>query len=296
MARVAVLGSMGMLGSTLTQVLSTKHEVLEINRIGKPAVSSNDLFVLDVTKNPSKLFNILEAHRPKYVFNSIGLIRQRLISGESHELARAVNADFPGFLNQITKELGIHVIQIGTDCVYSGNRGGYSEIDLFDPIDLYGRTKVYGELNSPNAMTIRCSIIGLEKSSAKSLLSWILSQPTNSTILGFANHFWNGVTTLAFSKIVSGIIEDGFFESGVSHLIPCDFVSKLELVKMITETFRRSDICVQPFLTESYINRTLTTNNKGRNDFLWNLGGYQAVPSIQMLVSEFGEFALQKIK
>jgi dTDP-4-dehydrorhamnose reductase len=228
-----------------------------------------------------------------YIINAVGLIKQLIIESDpiSISMAEQVNSIFPKKLNEFSKASGIPVIQIGTDCVYSGFRGSYTESDPFDPTDIYGDSKVIGEKHSQESMTIRCSIIGRELRSKNSLLEWVLSQPRDSQINGYINHIWNGVTTLDFAKIVLGIVSSDSFEKGVMHLIPRNHVSKFELIKRIAEEYERKDIRILEFNAEISINRTLGTINPDRNSKLWALAGYNEVPTIEHLLGEYSKWS-----
>jgi len=287
---VAVLGSNGMLGSTMTRVLENSTvKVYEFNRSGISITQKNDARKFDIVEN-SNLLEIFSDLKLDYIVNCIGMIKQLIKSNDdlSLNLAYKINTEFPEILAEYAKKLDIPVIQIGTDCVYSGHTGLYSENYSHDPSDIYGETKSKGELASSSFMLIRSSIIGNELTSSNSLLSWVLSHPHNSSINGYTNHYWNGVTTLHFSQIVSGIIRLGTFKPGVSHLVPQDIVSKYDLIRMIARAFGRNDLRISKFEAEIAINRSLTTINPSQNQSLWQDGGYIRIPTIEEMVSTYG--------
>jgi dTDP-4-dehydrorhamnose reductase len=286
---VAILGSTGMLGSTLTRVLDNNTTVVyEFNRSGISITKKNESRKLNVvTDNDfTESFNGLKVD---YIINCIGLIKHliNIKDQDSIKLAYNVNAEFPLKLNNFAKRLGIPVIQIGTDCVYSGKIGAYAEDQPHDPTEVYGITKSIGEIESSSTMIIRCSIIGKEIRTTNSLLSWVLSQTSNSRINGFTNHLWNGVTTLHFSQIISGIIKSGTYKHGVSHLVPDGVVSKYELINLIAKEFGRCDLQVSKFEAETEINRSLITLNPQQNLSLWQNGGYNRIPTIEEMVSTY---------
>ena len=279
-----------MLGSTMTRVLENiSVNICEFNRSGISVTQTNEARKFDIVAN-SNLLEVFSGLKIDYIINCVGVIKQLIKPNAeaSINLAYKINAEFPEILARYAKKLDIPVIQIGTDCVYSGRAGLYSENSLHDPIDIYGETKNIGELASPDFMLIRCSIIGKELESSNSLLSWVLSQPLNSLINGYTNHFWNGITTLHFSQIVSGIIKLGTFNPGVLHLVPQDIVSKYDLVRMIARAFDRSDLQIRKFEAESNINRSLVTINPIRNQSLWRDGGYISIPTIEEMISTYG--------
>lgn len=293
MARIGVLGSTGMLGSALVKVLSSKnHEIIEINRRGVASSSLNEAIALDAVRVSNRESQQLSYHNFDYLVNAIGLIKQLIREGdaESESLAKSINVKFPKWLNQFSLEHNVPIIQIGTDCVFSGIKGKYSELDKFDPSDLYGRSKADGEGLSPELMTIRTSIVGKEVSSNNSLMNWVLCQPTKKEIYGYTNHLWNGVTTLAFSRVVEGVVASNQFAKGKVHLVPDDFLTKAELVTTIAQAFQREDLIVTKFETDSGVNRTLATIYPERNLNLWTTGGYNHIPTIKELITEYANW------
>jgi len=297
MARIGVLGSTGMLGSALVNVFSSHHhEVVEINRHGRALMKENATVALDAVELTDRDSQNLASYEFDYLVNAIGLIKQLISKGDlkSEILAQAVNVEFPKWLSHFSREYSVPVIQIGTDCVFSGSKGDYTELDQFDPSDLYGETKASSEICTPEFMTIRTSIVGREVSSNNSLMNWVLTQPEKGEIRGYTNHVWNGVTTFAFSKVVEGVIRNDEFTNGASHLVPSDFMTKAELVTTIAKSFHREDLVITEFETALGFNRTLATIYPQRNHKLWALGGYNQIPTISELISEYAEWECSK--
>ena len=296
MNNIAILGTTGMLGSTLTRFLSSNDFIVtEFNRAGIPVVKGNSAHKLNIENIECDLNSTFQGKNFEYIINAVGMIRQKINikSIDSINTAFTINASFPLLLNTFSKNSGIRIIQIGTDCVYSGKLGKYSEEDNFDPTDVYGKSKLAGEQNSTELMTIRTSIIGTELSSTKSLIGWVLSQENNAVIKGFVNHLWNGVTTLDFARIVSGIVKNNFYEPGISQLVPADRVNRFELVKAIASSFKRFDLEVVEFHEEISVDRTLTTVNSMRNARFWNMAGYNEIPTIAEMVSNYAKWSSQ---
>jgi dTDP-4-dehydrorhamnose reductase len=291
--KIGILGTTGMLGSTLARYLTPLvNEVVEINRSGTSTVKGNRVVTFDaVQRQPIREY--LEREHFDLVVNAVGLIKQ-LIDEDNQEDARTaylINSDLPRDLNAYAKDSLTPIIQIGTDCVFSGLKGNYSEDSEFDCSDLYGLSKVSGENESKSMMTIRCSIIGHEIKSAVSLMDWFLYQPASASVNGYTNHFWNGVTTLAFARVVNGIIAKNAYSPGTIHLVPKDQVSKFEVLQILAEKFGRNDIDIKEFEAEIGVNRTLATLFPHKNEQLWLNAGYTQVPSIAELIQEYAEWS-----
>jgi dTDP-4-dehydrorhamnose reductase len=289
MTKVLVIGSTGMLGSTVVKYLVSKGVLVEeANRQGQPVYSENVVHRFDAELDSvAKLFD--HSDLPDYVINCVGLIKQKLEANSSNDVLRAIsiNSSFPINLTTRVEALGVKLIQIATDCVYSGAKGGYTEKDIKDPIDIYGYSKALGEIGSNNSMIIRCSIIGKELDSSKSLLNWVLSQSEGANLNGYVNHFWNGVTTYHFAKICHGIIISNGFNPGVIHLIPADSVSKFELLSKICTIFDRSDISVRQHEDANFVDRTLKSVKRADLLDLWASAGYESIPTIEEMIREY---------
>jgi dTDP-4-dehydrorhamnose reductase len=292
MSSVAVLGSSGMLGSTVAKVLTENgHKVLELNRSGVASCEKNEVAQFSAEK-VFDLEPLLISRKICYIVNCVGLIKQRFNEGSEIDSLRAaeINSHLPGQLQTIVDRNNMKMIQIGTDCVFSGLRGHYSELDKFDPIDLYGKTKLEGEQNSLRSMILRTSVIGIEKNTSYSLLSWLLSQAKGSEINGFSNHFWNGVTTLDFGRIVSGIVASDYFLPGITHVVPSNVVSKYQILQEASRVFDREDLYIRESEAPQSVNRSLTTMDSSRNRYLWSLGGYNRVPKLEEMIQDYSSW------
>ncbi len=290
--QIAILGSTGMLGAGLLDYFhSIDLPVTEISRNSSSLYPNNRHIQFDITRNPvSKLIDGLSSS--SYLINASGIIKHKINSNSLENLADAikVNSVFPHELSEKCNAKEVRIFQIATDCVYSGEQGNYSETDLHDPTDIYGVTKSLGEVESQNVMTLRCSMIGLERNSSFEFLNWVIDQPRDQTIQGFENHLWNGLTTLHVAKILEGIIDMGGFLEGVHHLVPKDFKSKLELIEIVASEFGRQDLVVVKSKGDKAVDRRLITMNNGRNRDYWKWAGYAQPLGISEMIAEYQDW------
>ena len=124
------------------------------------------------------------------------------------------------------------VVQVSTDCVFSGAAGPYVETDKVDPSDDYGKTKVDGELHAGIHLTVRCSFIGLGQ---RGLVNWIFSQPIGETIEAYMNHIWTGLYAGTLARHLVSLGLGGLV--GVKH-VPGPLAYKGDVVRMIAERWR----------------------------------------------------------
>lgn len=290
-SQVVVLGGNGMLGRQVRKQLEAdQFMVITSFRDGpnKLDVTGDSLF---------DFFDSLPLESNATVINCIGVTKPHIDESSSKSIQRAVevNAVFPHRLNQVAQDMGLKVIQVATDCVFSGASGSYVEADIHDAYDVYGKTKSLGEVDSKVFMILRCSLVGPEAPGRSSLLfDWVRGIGFGETVNGFTNHRWNGLTSIAFAKVVSGIIRTDSFVPGTRHLVPADELSKYELIKMELDLLQRSDVIVRPIDAETRINRSLRTNFEYENVELWRLAGYDGPPSIRDMMEEIPWDELRK--
>jgi len=282
MRKVLVLGSTGMLGSAVVEALQQKgHEVVIASR-------SIGIKFDAVNLDTEKLLTAASLQKGDFVVNCVGLTKSRIDESSlaSRSLAIKLNVDFPNDLAKAAEKLGFKIIQVATDCVFSGLAGGYSEGSAHDALDVYGKTKSLGETPSPNVMHLRCSLIGPEIGSSSLFFEWVRQQPVRAEINGYNNHFWNGLSSLAFGKVVSGVIKEDLFKSGVQHLVPTNQVTKDELVRLELAALGRDDAQVTSKKGEHTIDRTLRTDGHNFNEQLFLAAGYEKIPTIEEMVLE----------
>lgn len=288
MTRVLILGNNGMLGHMTERVFQSdgNAQVLTTSRSGSQATYPFDVLVDDI-------YELLRKASPNYIVNCIGTIKPRIDekSVNSTQDAIFINSLFPQRLARATQEFESKVIQIATDCVFSGSKGSYTEGEPHDALDVYGKTKSLGESSAGNFLNLRVSIIGPEKGRSSSLLEWFLNQPQGAKLRGFANHYWNGVSTFHFAKVALGIIQNSAFISGKAHLVPDDRVSKYELLQEFKKTYQMHKLEIEEDYPEQIIDRTLATENSNRNLIFWRNAGYSKVPQIHQIVAEMKEFS-----
>jgi dTDP-4-dehydrorhamnose reductase len=290
MTKVLILGATGMLGTAvMNEFLDFAGDVVVTIRSkglnGLPSSISQVSF--DATTDlPAAAFKGLG--KVDYVVNCIGVIKPHISDSDDKQRLNAlqINSLLPQKLADWAVETGTKVIQIATDCVFSGNKGSYLESDAHDALDVYGKSKSLGEVPNPSMMHLRVSIIGPEVGRSTSLLEWVRNQPQGAQIFGFTDHVWNGVTTTHFGKIARGIIESNLFKAGVFHLIPGNRLPKDKLVQKIASVFGRDDIEIQPKASGNTVDRTLETIHTDFNRKLWAAAGYETPPTIERMLDE----------
>lgn len=254
MKKILVLGIKGMLGSMVYSYLKM-NATLGIGGAFRGSANGyffakdNNLFEFDARKDVrQQMKDIFAIFQPDYIINCIGIIKPHCPDNDMTGVYNAilVNSAFPHQLSNAIRDLSSEsrIIQIATDCVYSGKSGMYDEGAKHDALDVYGKTKSLGEVIAENLLNIRCSIIGPELQGKFSLIEWFLSNPPGSVLKGFSHHKWNGVTTLQYAQLCEKLIVHEGFDAwrnlnSVVHYITNETVNKFTLLSILTKAFDR---------------------------------------------------------
>jgi dTDP-4-dehydrorhamnose reductase len=237
--RVLILGGDGMLGHQLLRDLSRIHDVRVTLRQERNAYRPFKLFTEDNSytgvdvRVTDRLMGVFADFHPNTVINAVGVVKQRS-DGLDPIPNLEINALLPHRLAVICKAIKANLIHISTDCVFSGRTGNYKETDQPDPIDVYGHSKLLGEVIVPGCITLRTSIIGLELSRKTSLLEWFLAQ--SGQAYGYKNAIFTGFTTIELSRIVARLTADFPQSAGIYH-ISSNPISKYDLLELIRTKF-----------------------------------------------------------
>ncbi|MGD9561122.1 MAG: dTDP-4-dehydrorhamnose reductase family protein [Pyrinomonadaceae bacterium] len=245
---ILIFGAGGMLGHKLVQQLSPKANVwgtlrgeyAEFERFG---ILEEERCITDLdVRDLSSVKGAIETARPDVVLNAVGVVKQ-LPAAQDVITTLTINSIFPHQLGQLIDEYGFRLITLSTDCVFSGSKGNYVEADPPDALDLYGRSKNFGEVERSGALTLRSSIIGRELSTAHSLVEWFLSNQ-GSKVKGFRNAIFSGFPTAVLSNIISDLIFEHRDLSGLYHA-SSEPINKYDLLVLLREHFG-ADIEIEP--------------------------------------------------
>ncbi|AZO91458.1 NAD(P)-dependent oxidoreductase [Stutzerimonas stutzeri] len=241
--KVLVLGVTGMLGSTVFRQFhgNPHYEVWgTLRNPGGARYFSEDMHSslisnVDVLDQDS-LVSVLARVKPDVVINCVGLIKQ-LADAKDPLSALPINAMLPHRIAKLCTLSGSRLIHISTDCVFSGRKGMYTEEDISDAEDLYGKSKYIGELHDElNAITLRTSIIGHELGSQYSLVDWFLSQ--NAPVKGYEKAIFSGLPTAELARVIRDYVIPNPGLHGLYHVSVAP-IDKLSLLKMVAKVYEK---------------------------------------------------------
>ncbi|MBI9044411.1 MAG: SDR family oxidoreductase [Anaerolineaceae bacterium] len=259
--KILILGGSGMLGHRLWIQLQKHHDVWITVRGSASDFSDVPEFPrekirTDVdARNFEQVSRALASIQPELVINCIGMIKQHGHVAKDPLIAITLNSLFPHRLSLLCKVANIRLIHISTDCVFSGKKGNYTEEDIADSDDIYGRTKYLGEVEYDHCVTLRTSIIGPEIKNGLGLVEWFLTQ--NETANGFTHAIFSGVTTDELSRIINDYVIPNPDLSGKYH-VSAQPISKYELLKLLNVAFNK-EVTINPY-ADIVIDRSLNSD------------------------------------
>ncbi|HYW56833.1 MAG TPA: SDR family oxidoreductase [Polaromonas sp.] len=240
--KVLILGASGMLGNAMLRLFaqSEGYEVAGSVRSERAlgllpeALHGRVIWGVDV-ENIDSLTRVFARVRPDVVINCVGLIKQ-LAGVDDPLVAIPINAILPHKIANLCDVAGARFVHISTDCVFSGDRGMYTEGDPCDAKDLYGRSKYLGEVDYPNAITLRTSIIGHELAGTQSLVGWFLSQ--RAKVAGFRRAIFSGLPTVELARVIRDHVIPHPELHGLYH-VSASPINKFDLLSLVAQTYEK---------------------------------------------------------
>lgn len=240
--RILVFGATGMLGNAMVRAMS---EVESFSIFG--TVRGADLALKAVAPRvelicgvhadqPDSLLAAFSQARPDVVINCVGLVKQ-MSNADDPLVAVPINTLLPHRLARMCEVAGARLVHVSTDCVFSGKQGNYTEFDLADAQDLYGRSKLLGEMDYPHTVTLRTSIIGHELRSAHGLIDWFLSQQTR--VKGYTEAVFSGLPTCELARVVRDFVIPHASLRGIYH-VAAEPISKYDLLQLVNRVYGKA--------------------------------------------------------
>lgn len=262
--RVLIVGATGMLGHKVWQLFRDRFDTWATVRSRMEHAPSGQFagarVIADVRADDfDSVVRACAAAAPGVVVNCVGIVKQ-LKAGRDPVPSIAINALFPHQLAALGRDIGARVIHISTDCVFSGDRGQYREDEVPDATDLYGRTKLLGEVSGPGSLTLRTSIVGRELAATTGLVEWFLSR-RGERVKGYTRAFFSGLTTLALARVLAEVVERHPALEGLYH-VASQPISKYDLLQQLNQAYR-SAVTIEPS-DELIIDRTLDGSSFAR--------------------------------
>ncbi|WP_042820201.1 dTDP-4-dehydrorhamnose reductase family protein [Yersinia wautersii] len=283
--KILVVGANGMLGGSIFRYFSSNDAYDVIGTVrsenAKELLISQGFtnIISDVDVNNFENLNtVIIGYNPDYIFNCVGIIKQ-LDSSKVPVMTIEINSVLPHKLANTASSIDAKLIHFSTDCVFSGSVGGYNESVIPDATDLYGRSKLLGEVDYCGHITLRTSIIGHETNKGVSLVDWFLSQ--NGEVSGYKNAIFSGMPTCYLAQMIDKIILPNSNLTGLYHF-SVDPIDKYTLLTLIKDIYQK-EIFIKENL-EFKIDRSLDSS------LLKNITNFKPLPWPELIKKMHHEY------
>jgi dTDP-4-dehydrorhamnose reductase len=106
-----------------------------------------------------------------------------------------------------------------------------------DAQDLYGRSKLIGEVSYSHAITLRTSIIGHELGRDHGLVGWFLSR--QERVKGYTEAIFSGLPTCELTRVVRDFVIPHASLRGVYH-VAAEPISKHDLLQIVNREYGKN--------------------------------------------------------
>ncbi|MDD1696563.1 MAG: dTDP-4-dehydrorhamnose reductase [Methanoregula sp.] len=134
--KIVIFGANGMLGHALQRVFPKAH-----------FFGHRDV---EIT-NENTVKKILKRERPAVIINAAAYTDVDACE-DNRDHAFAVNGDGPGYIASACSETEAILVHYSTDYIFDGTKKEYREDDLPNPLNIYGKSKLLGEVSIQNNM------------------------------------------------------------------------------------------------------------------------------------------------
>lgn len=261
--KILILGATGMAGHTISLYLQEQgHSVTAFSTNSFPYCKNINGDAMD----KDFIISMLRDVEYDVVINCIGVLNKACDSQPSR--AVYLNSYLPHLISDTLRGTKTKLIQMSTDCVFSGKSGPYSENSMRDGETFYDRTKALGEVEDDKNLTFRNSIIGPDmKENGIGLFNWFMKQ--NGTINGYIKAIWTGVTTLTLAKAMERAAIENL--TGIYNLVNNESISKFDLLGLFNKQMRNGKLSIRQNEAVN-LDKSLVNNRK---DFTFQVPSYE---------------------
>jgi dTDP-4-dehydrorhamnose reductase len=239
--KILVLGATGLLGNAVFRSLSKAsgahvHGTMRCEaarRLFAPEFAGR-LIVVENLAESDRLARLLDQVAPDVVINCVAVRRP---ARPDPMRSIMIHSLLPRRLFHYCSLSGTRLIQISTDGVFSGSRGAYTEDDVPDADDIYGISKLLGEVAAPGAITLRTSIVGHELQSGSGLLEWFLSQQHQCRC--YTRAIFSGFPAIVLADLIRDVVIPRSDLHGVYH-VAARAISKFDLLQLVASRYGKT--------------------------------------------------------
>jgi len=264
--RILITGASGLLGLNLALEAAKEHTVFgTANSHAFASPPSAFQVVQTDLLAPGAVESLFKQTRPDWVIHCAALANVDACEADP-ALASQLNTELPRKLAQLCQAPtgqadnrsssagnvtrgGARLLHISTDCVFDGQRGSYSEEDTPNPLGVYARAKLEGELAvlqaNPQAIVARVNLFGWSPSGKRSLAEFFYNNlSAGKQVMGFTDVLFCPLLANDLAHVLIEMLGKGL--SGVYHTVSSECLSKYEFGLRLAHQFGLDAGLIQP--------------------------------------------------
>lgn len=234
--KILITGANGLLGRQLRILLESNHFPIIATSLGVDRLSSHKhtYIELDITSRDQCAY-VLDKYHPSIIINTAAMTNVDECEQRKKECLSINTQSIHNFIPYVNTN-NAHFVQISTDMVFDGKKGNYKEIDICNPINYYGISKLEAEsivLNNISAYSIlRTSL--LYDSYGDNFLTWIQNKLVNKNFINIVDDQYRTPTYVCdLAMAILQIIATKKY--GLYHISSGENLSIFEIVCNIVE-------------------------------------------------------------
>ncbi len=182
------------------------------------------------------------------------------------ETAWQVNVHLVELLTQVCRIHGLKLIQLSTDYVFDGENGPYTETDVPEPINYYGKSKLAAENIIRSAgidyIIARTNVVfSAEYTNSPDFVQWVLRNLSEKNDVRITTGQWC-TPTLADNLATTIIRALTLNKSGLYHISGFDYVNRYQFAVAIANSFKYTSDRIIP-VDSSELQQTALRPEKG---------------------------------
>jgi dTDP-4-dehydrorhamnose reductase len=247
MTKILITGASGLLGSNLVLEAVQRHQVVAVSHTHPLRLEGAETLTADISL-PENATQVIVEHAPDWVIHCAAETNIDHCETDP-ERAFRLNRDMARWVAQATRASGGRFMFISTDAVFDGLQSDYSEEDIPQPMNVYGRSKLEGERavceEVPHAMIVRTNFFGWNALDKKSLAEWFLTHLEEGvTCHGFTDVFVKLLLVNDLIEVLLRMLENKC--EGIYHVVGKDCVSKYAFGVCLAQIFQLDEGLIQP--------------------------------------------------
>ena len=249
--RLLITGASGLLGLNLALRIAqdADNDHIVYGSVHRHTIKTGAFQVIETDLlQPGAVERLLDQVQPDWVIHCAALADVDACEG-SPSLAHQMNTALPAQLASYVARGGARLVHISTDAVFDGQRGLYREEDQPNPLSVYARSKLEGELAvaaaNPEAIIARVNLFGWSLSGRRSLAEFFFNNlSAGKQVNGFTDVFFCPVLVNDLAPLLLKMLSRGL--RGLYHATGRDCTSKYEFGRAIAAHFGLDAGLIQP--------------------------------------------------